>query len=62
MVADAKLGEKVRPLLSESADNVETEEGARVIFMVYVREVPFCAKPLISKTFDPTDKFIAVAS
>ena len=34
VVAASKLGESVRPLLRDSADNVETDDGARVIVIV----------------------------
>jgi hypothetical protein len=34
VVAAAKLGESVRPLLRESADRVETDDAARVIVIL----------------------------
>ena len=43
VVADAKLGESAKPLLSDRADRVETDDVARVNVIVYVVIAPLAA-------------------
>jgi hypothetical protein len=43
VVADAKLGERTKPLLRAKAESVETEDAARVIVVVYVVVAPLAA-------------------
>ena len=43
VVAAAKLGERTKPLLRAKAESVETDDGARVIVVVYVVVAPLAA-------------------